>query len=134
VHVRGRLTEAGPGQYYWQGTLAAHVIATCRRCLRDTEIEVDVDVGVVYTDDAEVDDSAAYMIPDRATVIELDDMVREQMILAVPDYPLCQEDCSGLCAKCGKDLNDGPCDCRPDPDPRWAVLEALKSRGHDKES
>ena len=41
------------------------------------------------------------------------------------DVFLCSEDCKGLCAVCGKNLNEGPCDCKPEPDPRLAVLAQL---------
>jgi uncharacterized protein len=60
-------------------------------------------------------------------------MIREELILAVPEYVLCREECRGLCPRCGKDLNEGPCACRPEPDPRWAALEALKHMGPDGE-
>ena len=43
--------------------------------------------------------------------IELAPMLREHIILAVPMQPLCQDDCAGLCSRCGKDLNEGPCGC-----------------------
>ena len=43
--------------------------------------------------------------------IELAPMLREHIILAAPMQPLCRENCAGLCARCGKDLNEGPCQC-----------------------
>jgi uncharacterized protein len=60
-------------------------------------------------------------------------MVREEFVLAAPAFVLCREDCPGLCAQCGSDLNEGPCACRPEPDPRWAVLRALQERESDDE-
>jgi uncharacterized protein len=47
--------------------------------------------------------------------LELAPMLREQLILASPMHPLCVEDCQGLCARCGKDLNEGPCHCAAEP-------------------
>ena len=47
--------------------------------------------------------------------LELAPMLREQLILASPMHPLCSEDCRGLCARCGKDLNEGPCGCPEEP-------------------
>jgi DUF177 domain-containing protein len=131
VEVRGRLSDAGPGQYFFQGNIATRVMAVCRRCLRDVAIEVDEQLTVLFTEDSTTDDSAAYVIPNQASEIEMDEMVREQIIFAVPNYPECRSDCRGLCATCGRDLNEGPCDCQPAPDPRWA---ALKSLATDKES
>jgi uncharacterized protein len=46
--------------------------------------------------------------------------------LAVPLNPLCQQDCAGICSRCGTDLNEGPCDCGEDIDPRWSALQDLK--------
>jgi uncharacterized protein len=54
-------------------------------------------------------------------------IVEERIQMAVPMKPLCKEDCLGLCPTCGKDLNQGPCECRDDAiDPRWEALSKLK--------
>ena len=54
-------------------------------------------------------------------------MVREDVLLGVPDAPLCRADCPGLCPVCGADLADGPCDCDTTVrDERWAVLDQLR--------
>src|SRR5207253_956869 len=61
--------------------------------------------------------------------VDLDDLVRQEVILAVPFSPQCRADCQGLCPQCGQDLNVGTCACATPPDPRWAVLrEYLKGR------
>ena len=55
-------------------------------------------------------------------------IVEERIQMAVPMKPLCREDCLGLCLTCGKDLNQGPCECRDEAiDPRWEALSKLKS-------
>ena len=60
-------------------------------------------------------------------VIDLDPILREQVLLALPGYPVCAEGCKGLCPVCGKDMNEGDCGCdRRVPDPRWAGLAKLK--------
>lgn len=59
--------------------------------------------------------------------IDLTPLVREQMLLALGDRPICREDCKGLCPRCGANLNEGACGCRSEaPDPRFAVLRSLK--------
>lgn len=64
--------------------------------------------------------------------VELDPVVREGLLLAVPAYPVCNEACKGLCVRCGANLNDRECGCdRRVPDPRWAALDKLKAQ--DKE-
>ncbi|NIM50272.1 MAG: hypothetical protein GTN62_08930 [Gemmatimonadales bacterium] len=132
VRVRGRLTDSGPGRYYWHGELGTEVAARCRRCLADVPVEISADVRVLFTDDSGADDPAAYIIEPRATELDLGEMVREELILAVPEFVLCREECRGLCPRCGKDLNEGPCTCRPELDPRWAALEELKQRWSKK--
>jgi uncharacterized protein len=60
--------------------------------------------------------------------IDLNELMREQFYLALPMKPLCQEDCQGLCAQCGTNLNTGTCECHPEwVDPRLAALKELKS-------
>jgi uncharacterized protein len=62
-------------------------------------------------------------------VIDLDPVVREQLLLSIPAYPVCRESCKGLCPVCGANLNDGDCGCdRRTPDPRWAGLEKFRQK------
>ena len=56
---------------------------------------------------------------------DLDDIVTTTFVLSMDSKFLCRADCKGLCCRCGKDLNDGPCGCQPDADPRLAVLQQL---------
>ncbi len=59
--------------------------------------------------------------------VDLDPMLREQILLALPSYPVCKESCKGLCPVCGANLNDRECGCdRHVPDPRWAGLKNVK--------
>ena len=60
-------------------------------------------------------------------VIDLDPILREQILLSLPAYPVCRDGCKGLCPACGQDLNERECGCdRRVPDPRLAGLEKLK--------
>lgn len=128
VHVTGRLSESGPGSYYWDGRVRTTAVVACRRCLTPLRVPIDERVRLVFTEDDSADDSSMVVIPREATQLDLGDAIREALILAEPEYALCRDDCRGLCPDCGKDLNEGPCDCRPAADPRWAALDALKSR------
>jgi uncharacterized protein len=61
--------------------------------------------------------------------VDLDELVREQILLALPSRRLCREECKGLCPKCGADLNAGHCSCEQgEVDPRWAALADLKNK------
>jgi len=133
VAVSGRLMASGPGSYYWEGRVRTEVRVTCRRCLAPVTAEVADEVRLLFTEDEDNDDPSAVIIPPRATEIELAEVIREALILAVPEYPLCRDDCRGLCPRCGADLNDGPCGCRPEADPRWAALQARPARPTDEE-
>jgi uncharacterized protein len=61
--------------------------------------------------------------------LELAPMLREQLILASPMHPLCSEECRGLCTRCGKDLNEGPCRCGEEPTGSpFQVLRTMKEK------
>jgi uncharacterized protein len=134
VRVSGRLMPSGPGSYYWAGRVETGVQVTCRRCLAPLTITLNEAVRLLFTEDQDNEDPSTVIIPPRAASLDLGDAIREALILAVPEYPLCREDCRGLCPRCGADLNDGPCGCRSATDPRWAALEALRRAGHDDET
>lgn len=127
VRVQGRLSNVGPGEYYWSARLTTRVATSCRRCLRDVTVEVEAPLEALFTEDATSPDSSARVIPARAAVLDLGEPIREELILAVPEFVVCRDDCRGLCPRCGKDLNTGPCSCAPERDARWAALESLRS-------
>lgn len=124
----------------------AEVTAACGRCLVPVSVDVPVDFEVTlvpadeYADDGDgqedgdkgpVGGSFAPREAEEETysgkVIDLDPIVREQILLALPGYPVCDEGCKGLCTVCGANLNERDCGCdRRVPDPRWAGLEKLK--------
>jgi len=75
-----------------------------------------VDAAVFTTDPDAADDPDFYPISERATSVDVTEVVREELALAAQaDLLLCREDCAGLCPKCGADLNAGPCACRAVP-------------------
>jgi uncharacterized protein len=114
VSVTGRLQATGPGDYFWRGRLGGDVHGDCRRCLADVVYHLDQELDVLFSDDPDAaDDPAVYLLPPAAAVIELAEVVREELALAVPPYLLCREDCAGLCPRCGADLNAGACACAP---------------------
>jgi uncharacterized protein len=127
VKATGRLSVAGPGRYYWSGAIEGTTIVPCRRCLADTTAHVAEDVHVLYAESGdEIDDPEIYVLAPRARTIDLRPAVREQWLLAVPRFPLCQEECKGLCPTCGAELNAGACECPPAVDARWAELRSTR--------
>jgi uncharacterized protein len=126
--VTGRLSSAGEDKFYFSGRMSGEVEEECRRCLTPTRAKVDEELHLLFADanDEESDESDVYMLEPRATTVDLRPALREQWLLAAPGFALCREDCKGLCPRCGADLNQGPCNCEPAIDPRWA---ALKGKG-----
>jgi DUF177 domain-containing protein len=110
------------------GQVEAGATAQCARCLVDFPADVDVDVCELFVAPAhESRDDDVYKVT--GTEIDLEPMVRDALMLALPLHPLCREGCKGICARCGADLNAGECSCtEAEEDPRWAPLEALREQ------
>ena len=107
------------------------IVATeCRRCLRAVSVAVKAEIHALFTKDHDaLEDPDSYPLAREATEIDLRPAVREELLLAVPQWGvLCQDDCRGLCPRCGRDLNAGPCGCAPAVDHRWQELAALKGK------
>jgi uncharacterized protein len=104
----------------------------CRRCLVSVTVPIEASVDALFARDPDaLEDPSSYALAPDATGIDLRPAVREELLLAVPQWVVCREDCRGLCPRCGKDLNAGPCDCPPAGDPRWRGLAALKDKLRD---
>jgi uncharacterized protein len=120
VEVTGQLQATGDGEYLWRGHIHGVVRGECRRCLTEVRqpVDVDVDAAVFTTDPESADDPDFYPLPERATAVDVGDVVREEVALAgQSNLLLCREECAGLCPRCGADLNAGPCACRAPAEP-----------------
>ncbi|RJQ53344.1 MAG: DUF177 domain-containing protein [Nitrospiraceae bacterium] len=118
-----------------EGAVRTSVTVKCSRCLKDSLLPLDLTFREEYLPAEEPgggkeqeltnkDLDLGFYTDDELDVTEL---VKEQVLLAVPMKPLCRDDCPGLCPFCGKDLNEGPCGCRKEEiDPRLAPLEKFK--------
>ena len=132
LKVTGRLSSAGPGRFYWHGEVSGDIALPCRRCLADASAHVHDESHVIFADadSDEVDDPDVQVLDERSVVIDLRPTVREQWLLNAPAFAVCREDCKGMCPTCGKDLNEGPCDC-PEVravDTRWDALKKITSK------
>jgi uncharacterized protein len=87
-----------------RGAVATSVTHTCHRCLTEWEEPVRLTLTEVL---GMKDDDDGYPVDDG--VADLEPPIRDAVILALPLTPTCREDCRGLCAVCGADLNTGPC-------------------------
>jgi len=104
----------------------------CDRCSADFKRNVSGEYRMVYllrsVENADSDSDITYLHPDTDKIDIVND-VRDYLILSVPMKKLCKEECAGLCIKCGKDLNEGACDCTDEKiDERWKDLLELKKK------
>jgi DUF177 domain-containing protein len=116
-------------------SLNTEVELTCSRCLSKFRqpLRIKFEEEFLPTIDAQSgtplsppEDSGAFTIDEQHT-LDLTEAVRQYILLAIPMKALCKKDCAGLCPKCGKNLNEGKCNCpQDDIDPRWLKLAELK--------
>ncbi|MBQ3404479.1 MAG: DUF177 domain-containing protein [Oscillospiraceae bacterium] len=104
--------------------VTARFRCVCARCLTEFEHPFKLDVRAVLAEDVQDEyESDIYTL--EGDYIDLDEVIITSIVLNIEQRYLCSEDCRGLCGRCGKNLNDGPCDCGVEKDPRLAVLEQL---------
>lgn len=133
--VEGRASRKGE-EVRLKGRISAAVEVACDRCLRPVagplEVEFEESFIPVAADAREGEERELQAADLHVSVydgesVDVDELVREQLLLALPARFVCREDCKGLCPACGADLNAGDCACpRQETDPRWAALAALK--------
>ena len=119
-----------------RGSVTARAEVDCDRCLRAVPVPIETSFDVSYvpatefTAEAEAaelqEEDLSLSVFDGET-IDVDELVREQVLLALPARALCREECHGLCPVCGADRNIESCDCEAkEADPRWAALKDLR--------
>jgi uncharacterized protein len=144
LHVTLRKTGGG---VLVQGATEVAVHTPCKRCLADVPLWVPVAFtlnliptsrraahnGLTGGDDEHAERAGSFDLDQvdeevfDGKTIDLDPIVREQVLLALPMQAVCREDCQGLCGMCGQNLNEGSCDCASERvDPRLASLKNIK--------
>jgi uncharacterized protein len=120
-----------------RGDLSTRLQVSCARCLEPVEQVVARSFELLYrpqgTDaraqELSVTDAEAEIGYYRGDGLELEDVLREQILLAVPLKIVCRDHCKGLCPHCGKNLNMELCSCsEPLEDPRWEVLKEIRKK------
>ena len=111
-----------------QGTVKSVVAHECRRCLEPVAVPLAEELSMFFqagVPEEQAEAEEVYALPERGD-LDLAPAVREQVALAVPQFALCRDDCRGLCPKCGRNLNEGDCDCvTEEVDDRWAALRRI---------
>ncbi len=110
----------------------------CVRCLADVDVPLEITLEEEYFPSIDLktglfidwshdEDVTPEVMIDEKHILDLHEVVRQELLLALPLHPLCRPDCRGICPNCGADLNTEPCRCEEKPvDPRWEALAKLK--------
>jgi len=114
------------GVLVMKGVITTCIHGACDRCATafDRDVEIPID-AVLVSELANEENEDEWVFPLEADAADLDDIIRTIFVLNMDSKLLCKEDCKGLCCKCGKNLNDGPCGCQKELDPRFAALRQL---------
>lgn len=134
---------------YAHGHMRGQVVVACSRCVGEARLDFDEPIRVTFMPEAELAGAAEAqaiegtsggaeaegveladqdldLFPYDGETVDLEPLLREHLVLAVPYAPLCREDCKGLCPQCGIDRNTATCACEKPGDPRFAALKGLK--------
>jgi uncharacterized protein len=120
-----------------RGRLSAGLELQCARCLDPVPQDVKREFDLLYRplgadagkDELSVTDAEAEIGYYQGEGLALEDVLREQILLALPLKVTCRADCKGLCPQCGKNLNQEQCSCSTEvEDPRWAALKDVRER------
>jgi uncharacterized protein len=134
VSVSGRIRRKHQ-EVELQGRLVTKVAVPCGRCLKAVEFPIALDFAERFTpsvawkheEQHELQPEDLDLAVFDGDGIELDDLVKEEILLAMPGHTLCREECKGLCPNCGADLNQNNCDCATKQiDSRWEKLKDLQ--------
>ncbi len=138
MKVKGKITNTA-GYMLMSLNLSLDYSASCARCLSPVSDSFSLDLEKTVATRDLLGDIDEFKLDDYAIIedgfIDIDEQLREQLEVEFPIRILCREDCKGLCSKCGKNLNEGECDCADeDIDPRMAPLKALLDKMKKEEN
>ena len=147
-----RLTQASPlqaegsaellphtlGEIRIQGHLAVQMRCDCNRCLEPAEFPIDSSFDLFYRpadvvgdeEEVEIDEGEAEIAFYEGAGVELKDILRENVLLAMPMQRVCRQECRGICPLCGQNRNLINCGCEAKPvDDRWSALKKVQVKG-----
>ncbi len=135
VEGSAHLLSRSLGEIRVEGKLNVRISAHCDRCLESTTIPVDRHFDLVYLPseeatggEVEIDEGAIEVGYYEGPGIELNDVLREVVLLALPMQVVCSEVCKGICPSCGESRNVRDCGCQPEPlDDRWSKLKNFRA-------
>ena len=108
------------------GGISTTIHGVCDRCASDFDEEISFPIDVVLvTELSNEENEDEWVFPLEGDSADLEDIVRTVFVLNMDSKLLCKPDCKGMCCRCGKNLNEGPCSCQKELDPRFAALRQL---------
>lgn len=124
--------EKTPAQVFLNAAVSARGTFTCDRCVTEFPMTLSSSYRMCYVWEGAaspgLDPAEVQVVSAGLTVIDITDDVRQTLVLSVPLKLLCREDCRGLCATCGANLNVGSCRCEADTsDPRWDDSTSMRT-------
>lgn len=122
-HAEGFI-ENQAGALTLRGLLTADMLCRCDRCASEYELRKEIRLEIPLAAELQDEENPDIFLIE-GDALDLDDVLETSLVLDMESKFLCRPDCAGLCAVCGANLNDGPCNCRNPNDPRLAVLEQL---------
>ena len=126
------------GEIRIRGHLAVTMRCDCNRCLEPAEFPIDSDFDLFYRpaaradydEEVEIDEGETEIAFYEGAGVELENVLREYVLLSLPMQRVCREECHGICPVCGHNRNLANCGCEVKPvDDRWAVLKNLQTKG-----
>lgn len=135
VAGKAELVMGSLGEIKVSGHIKVEMAADCDRCLEPARFPIDSDFSLFYRpveegygDEKEIDTGEAEMGFYEGDGLELNDVVREFVLLTLPMQRVCSESCKGICPACGQNRNLQECGCTAEViDDRWAALKSLKT-------
>ena len=136
IHTAGsaRILDNTGGEIRIQGRYSATLEADCDRCLAVASYPLDKSFDLFYrpppadleVDELKIDEGEAEIGFYEGLGLELADVIKEQILLALPMQRVCREECKGICPVCGANRNEVACECHVKPaDDRWTALKNL---------
>ncbi len=125
--ITGKIVNLDGNTLKFTGSAELVMRMPCSRCMEDVDVPVKLEFSQTFvpeeSGDSDRDEDAETFAEYR---LDLTDFVMGEIRLGIPMKVLCREDCKGLCPKCGRNLNEGPCGCDlHEEDPRWDALKGL---------